>query len=119
MLEPDLNSLSRSPSLKDITLNGVVSIKEVFEAWNKQTEFPQCLVLSDKRRRYLESRVKDPFFVVNWKPALDRIRKSDFCHGNGETGWKANFDWFIRPDTCARIMEGRYDNRTKTKTFVP
>ena len=34
---------------------------------------------------------------------------SPFCLGAGSRGWKADIDWFLRPDTVTRIMEGKYD----------
>ena len=45
-----------------------------------------------------------------WVKVIKRLYKSDFCLGKNDRRWKANFDWFIRPDTAARILEGIYDN---------
>lgn len=39
-----------------------------------------------------------------------RIQKSSFCQGKNDRGWVASFDWFIRPDTVVKIMEGKYDD---------
>jgi hypothetical protein len=84
----------------------------VFNGWNataKKVGLPQCLVMSDARRRKLGIRVKDPFFQSNWKTALEKISKSPFCLGCSERGWRASFDWFIQPDAVAKTMEGKYD----------
>jgi hypothetical protein len=85
--------------------------QEVFSEWNNQTVFPKCLTLSGTRRRTLESRLKEPFFKANWKDAMLRVRKSSFCCGENDRKWRADFDWFVRPDTVAKIMEGKYDNK--------
>ncbi len=46
-----------------------------------------------------------------WQEALQRLAESEFCQGGGKDGWRADIDWFLRPDTVARILEGKYDNR--------
>lgn len=86
----------------------------IFDAWNLLKVVPQCLVMSDKRRRTLVAQLKDPFFRDNWGAALEKIQRSAFLCGKNTRGWKANFDWFIRSDTIAKIMEGKYDDTTNT-----
>lgn len=84
-------------------------IQEVFDSWNRLRGLPHCLVVSDSRRRTIRVRLVDPFFKANWKLALAKIEQSDFCRGGSERGWRASFDWFIRPDSVAKVMEGKYD----------
>jgi hypothetical protein len=86
-------------------------MREVFEAWNDDERLTKCLLISDNRRRSLDSRLRDKFFSDNWRKAMGRIPASSFCMGRNERGWRANFDWFIRPDTVAKIMEGKYDDQ--------
>lgn len=45
-----------------------------------------------------------------WERVLSKLHRSAFCTGKNDRGWKANFDWFIRPDTAAWILEGKYDD---------
>lgn len=87
------------------------SLPEEVQAWNAHEELPTVLVVSSKRLTQLRSRRKDPFFVANWKTAIDRICQSSFLTGQNDRGWKADFDFFLRPDAVAKIMEGKYDNR--------
>lgn len=98
------------------------SLVEVLDAWNKTAEksgLPKCLLMSDKRRRHLTSRIRNEFFIKNWKAALVNISKSPFCLGVSERGWRASFDWFITPDAVAKVMEGKYDQATKRDSDVP
>lgn len=83
----------------------------VLDNWNATPGVKRCLVMSDKRRRQLEVRLREPFFFENWNQAIQRIRNSRFCSGENDRGWVASFDWFIQPDTCLKVMEGKYDNR--------
>ena len=38
-----------------------------------------------------------------------RAARSDFLCGGGKNEWKATFDWIMKPDNIARILEGSYD----------
>lgn len=113
--EPSKNPTNRaSLPLADLQI--------VFDSWNQTAgafSLPQCLVVSDKRRRALIVRLAEPFFKTNWKPALDRISKSEFCRGVNERGWRASFDWFISPDAVTKIMEGKYDTKSAKNGAKP
>jgi uncharacterized protein YdaU (DUF1376 family) len=109
-------SPSPSPIKRESKEASPLPLVEVFDAWNKTAEksgLPVCLLMSDKRRRYLTTRLKEDFFVKNWRAALDKVSKSQFCLGMSERGWRASFDWFITPDAVAKVMEGKYDQATK------
>lgn len=87
----------------------------VLDEWNKTSVLKKCLLLSDKRRRSLQSRLSEPFFQSNWRVAMARIQNSGFCMGQNDRGWIASFDWFIRPDSVVKIMEGVYDTNRVIK----
>ena len=80
--------------------------------------------MPDGRYKHLRSRRQDPFWVANYEQAVLRVQKSDFLTGRTPTerGWVASFDWMLRPDTVAKIMEGKYDNvarPARTSTHIP
>lgn len=95
-----------APSLK---------LSDVFDAWEAIAinGLPRCLVLSDKRRRTLQVRLGEPFFRENWTAAMEKCSTSPFLKGDSDGGWRASFDWFIKPDSVAKIMEGKYDAKIK------
>ena len=93
-------------------------ISEVFDAWNamaEKTGIPRCLIVSDSRRRTIQARERDPFFQENWNVAMDKVSKSNFCRGENDRGWTATFDWFIKPESFTKVVEGKYDNREQKK----
>ena len=117
----DLTTTTTTDTDTETEKREVAPLAEVFEFWNANVK-TKCLVMSDKRRRALDSRWKDKFFKNNWKTAVQKIAASDFCNGNSERGWKATFDWLLQPDTVAKVMEGKYDNRYQSKpkpTHIP
>lgn len=86
--------------------------REVVEAWNAVPEFQSVRNLSDGRKKALKARMSEPFFRENWREGIARIAKSDFCKGINGSGWKADIDFFLRPDSLSKIMEGKYDSRS-------
>lgn len=90
-------------------------VAAVVDFWNSHSELPKVRSVGGKRRKAVNARLKDDFFAANWREAIAKILASDFCMGKGDKGWQADFDWFTRPDTVTRLMEGRYDNRGKRR----
>lgn len=88
---------------------------EVVEAWNamaKANGLAQVLKFSDGRKRHVSARLRDPFFKANWRKALEIFAASDFCRGLiPNRSWRANFDFFLKPDSVVKAMEGSYANR--------
>ena len=84
--------------------------------WNSHPELPQVIAFGATRWGHLRARRTEPFFVENLSAAIERVCASRFCLGHNNERWKANFDWLLRPDSVARIMEGKYDNREQPET---
>lgn len=51
-----------------------------------------------------------------WLEVIRRINASSFLRGETERGWKASPDWLLQPDTAAKVLEGKYDDRGQTPT---
>ena len=46
---------------------------------------------------------------------VEKIRHSDFLQGKiGKRPFIATFDWVIRPNNYPKVLEGNYDNRSRT-----
>jgi len=69
---------------------------------------------SDKRQKAANQRWKDVWWRENWQAALDRGSQSPFLRGDSG-GWKISFDWFLKPDSVSKIMEGNYDGTTNAQ----
>ncbi len=44
------------------------------------------------------------------KQAFIKAEQSKFLQGNNDRKWKASFDWIIKPDNIAKILNGNYDD---------
>lgn len=73
--------------------------------------------ISPKRKIAIKQRQKEnPNLITDFEKALDYISVSDFCRGNNERGWTADFDWIMKPDTINKILEGKYNNQKLIQT---
>lgn len=90
---------------------------DIFQKWNETDGLPEARTLSEKRKTAIRARLKDSFFVENWMTALKRIPRIPFLTGENSRGWKADFDWFLQPDSVAKIMEGKYSTQQRPQEF--
>ena len=88
--------------------------QKISAVWNSFPNLIKIQNIGTSRMKTLQARAKDPFFVENWQEGIKRVAGSDFCTGKNDRAWVATFDWFIRPDSLVRIMEGKYANRNGT-----
>lgn len=77
---------------------------------NRPSELPSWRDLTDARKVKARKRLKERPNLSEWRDAIHRIRLSDFCRGWGNTGWRANPDWLLEPDSVTKALEGKYDN---------
>jgi hypothetical protein len=85
----------------------------VVAAWNGSKGVSHCQSLSKSRRDKINVRLRESWWRANWLNAIERIPTARFLHEN-DRGWKADIDWFLRPDTAAKLLEGKYDNAGRT-----
>jgi hypothetical protein len=52
---------------------------------------------------------------LEWIEVIKKLAASNFCNGKNDRGWKADFDFLLKPETYSRTLEGRYDNRAQTQ----
>lgn len=77
------------------------------------TSLPKVQKLTPARERALGRLLKEfdpPQVVEGFKAA----QASDFCSGRSGK-WSASFDWLIKPDNMAKVLEGNYNNEGRTK----
>lgn len=85
--------------------------EDVIAEWNftAKTCGIQTCHRTKKRSDQVRSRLRDKEWRDKWTEALYKIPKCPFLTGKNKHGWKANIDWFLRPDSVFKIIEGQYD----------
>jgi hypothetical protein len=87
---------------------------DFMQAWNESVPFSPIRTMSEKRKEALRVRRNEPDWQRDWRVALGKIRGSPFLRGESSGGWKADVDWFLKPDSVTKILEGKYDGSAST-----
>ena len=94
----------------------------VLAEWNRL--MGQSCRWTAKRQTSFSQRRKNAAWRDNWHLAASRAAASSFCRGENDRAWVADFEWFLKPDTVTKLLEGKYDDRepkavrTGGKTFA-
>lgn len=93
------------------------ALARLIELWNAIPGVLKCKYPTKKRIAAFRQRSTDKTWLNSVKEALEKLKASDFCLGNNDRGWVADLDWFLKPDSVAHLIEGRYETRPgKVKT---
>lgn len=89
-----------------------LSKREVMEAWQERMVplgFPRIAKMTGQRERMLNARLKDST-LDEWLRVFDALERSNFCRGENDRGWKADFDFLLQPKSFTGLLEGKYDH---------
>jgi hypothetical protein len=73
------------------------------------TKLPKVLKLTDKRMKNIK-KLLETYSLEKIEEAFRNINNSNFCTGNNDRGWKADFDFCINSDKITNALEGKYKN---------
>ncbi len=82
--------------------------QQIFDAWNAVPGLDRVLELTEDRRSLIAERLREPTFAQSWAKSLQILAETPFAKGEGERGWLASFDWWLKPGTVVKILEGKY-----------
>ncbi|SMP36535.1 YdaU family protein [Shimia sagamensis] len=81
--------------------------------------WPRVQKISAARRSSLAARLNEAGGIVGWRAALAKARASPLCNGENDRGWIVNFDFLIRQSSFAKLIEGNYDQRSRSNFKTP
>lgn len=114
---------SPSPSIYSRSANAESTSERmdaVVSAWNDLPEpFQKIRRMSAPRRQALKTRLADAFWREHWQEAISLIPSRPFLSGMNDRGWIATFDFFLKPESVTKILEGQYSNAPKNGTHQP
>jgi len=91
-----------------------VALPRLAILWNLNCgDLPKVLKTNVQRNRKATIRIKD-HSEAEWHDIVKRIAASSFCVGKNNRTWKATFDWLLQPETSLKVLEGKYDDNSKT-----
>ena len=93
----------------------IESCREVIQLFNAITDsFPKVEAETGARIRTLKTRLKK-YSVDDFNRAFHMAEESDFLSGRNGKWDGCSFDWIIKEANLVKILEGNYDNKTKSK----
>jgi len=113
---------SQGDDVNDVKIDRV-PYTQIVEIYHQECpDLPKVKVMNKTRKRLLRARWKEHPDLEFWKKYFKKVQQSDFLCGRveprkGRAPFIADFEWLIRPNNFAKVLEGRYDNR-KTKSDV-
>lgn len=72
--------------------------------------FPRLTVLSEKRKQAIKARL-NTYTVEQFKEMFTKAEASSFLKGSNNRKWQANFDWLIKDNNFAKVLDGNYDDK--------
>lgn len=111
----DKNPSINNPSIKDS------SIKHTYPEYVDRyhsicTNLPRVIVINDQRKEAIR-KFAEQFTFDQFDEICRRANVSNFLIGKtSRAGWKADFEFLLRPKQAVRILEGGYDNAQQTET---
>jgi hypothetical protein len=109
------NAMSNAPE-EPLTQNGQIDYKALIEFFNRETKgvfgnvkYP----ITEKRKESIRARIRE-HGKENFAGMIRIASRSDFLKGDNQRGFKATFDWLIKPGNFQKVIEGNYENRSAT-----
>lgn len=90
------------------------AIKEYFNT--HCTAFPSIREMTESRKKAIKNFLKN-HSEADLYQLFTMAQASDFL--TGSTGWKAGFDWILKPANSVKILEGNYENKISKKMVEP
>ena len=87
--------------------------KEITDLYNQIcTELPACVKLSESRKKAIRARLSSGYTVDDFKTLFQKTKDSSFLTGGNNRNWIAGFDWLIKDNNMAKVLEGTFDDRS-------
>ena len=85
--------------------------KEITNLFNSLCpSFSKVKVLSDSMKTEIANTLAE-FSESDISAAFEKAEKSNFLKGNNERKWKASFDWLIKAENIAKVLNGNFDDK--------
>jgi len=115
--KPDLQLVVDADDAQDAQAAVKLAAKQLTDAWNKAPGVVPFKAWNDARRKSFRARLRTKIMLDEndrrlWlDAALDvLVKKFPLRITQGrDNDWKPDIDWFLRPNTLTKIIEGSYD----------
>lgn len=86
-------------------------VLSVLDFWNANCGgLPKITSIANARRSALSARIAE-HGIIAVQQAIVKAGESKFLSGENDRGFKATFDWIMRPNNFPKVLEGNYENK--------
>lgn len=104
--------------LKNREKSASVPYQQIKDAYNDNCgKLPKVTKLTPKRQRAIRSCMAQGFTADEICEAFSKAASVPFLTGQNERGWRANFDFIIKPDNLQKILEGVYGSAVQQEAL--
>lgn len=104
----DIHNINNN--IEDNTAN--VTCKQIVQMYNNTcVSLKKATTLSEKRKTAIRARLKT-YKLDDFKRLFVKAEASSFLRESRNSNW-LNFDWLIKDDNMAKVLEGNYDDKQK------
>jgi hypothetical protein len=117
------SEVNNDPTYKETSIrnnnknkNPIVPL-DIKDLWNEIISFKKALGLTPKRKKAIETLLKDFPDISKWREVFLIVENSTFLSGKTKKPWKGcNLDWVVNPNNWLKILEGNFsDEENKEK----
>lgn len=72
--------------------------------------FPSVRSISASRQKAIRARL-NTYSLDDFRSVFEKAEASSFLKGANERNWSATFDWLIKDNNMAKVLEGNYSDR--------
>lgn len=108
--EEDIEEDKNKKEDKDST-----SVSDVIELYSSICKsYPAIKSVSEARKKAIKARLKQ-YSLDDFRTLFEKAEASSFLKGSNDRNWSATFDWLIKDSNMAKVIDGNYDGKTKSK----
>ncbi len=97
------------------TIMSKVPYQEIVNLFNELCcRLSKVTKLTDARKRTIKARFNEYDQDIEvFKTLFNKTNESDFLCGVNQNKWKSNFDWLLKQNNMAKVLEDRYKNKNE------
>jgi hypothetical protein len=103
-------SPKQEPETQEVLFKKRDQAERVLEAWNMNCGNCRKAKELNKKRKARCLAIIDKYSIEQIAKFAFEIGNNQFCSGNNDRGWTADFDYFIRESTLIKAEEGGFKN---------
>ena len=89
-----------------------VPYDEVVKAYNSFcTKLRQVSKITDSRKKAIKARWNQNDSITFYYNYFSQANETPFLTGANDNNWMADFDWLMKENNMAKVLEGKYDDR--------